>query len=177
MSDDQVHQQILEEEEQGVASRKGVPQGKKKQDLTRFGEYIDTLHSIFEVTHQRIARQAGLDPSSLSMIIHGVNQPERSTVQAIWQGLCEIAVERDMGELMTPVLEEGFFNSVFHVAEHQYETSDVLLQALKGRVDLIEKIKEQKRIVHHRDLTIHDLREENKDLRAENIQLRKQLRP
>jgi hypothetical protein len=179
MKGDQVRQQKEEGEgQEDVTSRQGVPQGKKKQGLTRFGQYIETLAAIFEVTHEQIARGAGLGPSTISKIIHNaVDIPERTTIIALWQSLRDLAEERGLRDLMTSFLEEGFYNSAWHVTDHEYDDSDVILQALKGRVKLVREIQSQGRAVRQRDLMIEELREEIKDLRAENIQLRKQLRP
>ncbi len=139
--------------------QKGVPSGPKKQGLSPFGEWVDSLCSVLETSQTDIARAAGLDQSTVSFNTRGVS-PRRETVQRLWQSFHARAQEK--GVILPYYVEMCFFNSAGFASPGQLDFVASLLATFKNDYNIgsEHEIEELKQALREREERIRQLEAE-----------------
>ena len=144
-----------------VPQPRGVPLGPKFQGLSLFGEWLVTLCDVLNTSQTEIAREAGINASTLSFNTRDV-RPRYETVQKLWQVIRAIAQER--GIAVSYYVEIGFFNAADYAAPDQSDLSRSLLEMFKddhgiGDKQEVERLRAQ---LQEKEERIRELEAQNK---------------
>lgn len=133
-----------------LSSRSG-----KDRDSNLFGEWIQSLNTIFGVGQVQISNLAGIDPAWVSRSSRGGAIPTRRTVLMLWDAYYKLAQEHHLEGLFNSALREGFLNSGDVVSEDQMAASQRTLEFLdvfQQHIEQTERLKEEYRKEKQADL-------------------------
>lgn len=139
-------------------SRNGKEQGRKRQNLTLFGEWFDTIRAKLGVSMALVAERSGIPESTLSKATRDNRGISLESVDKLWQALEALAKERDAQETamsgeytntysrwLSPLKQVRLYNAARHATEEQVELSridlrNVQLEMIMARDKLIDEL-------------------------------------
>lgn len=141
-----------------MATRNGEKQGRKRQNLTLFGEWFDTIRKKLGVTIAQVAERSGIPESTISKATRDNRGISLESVDSLWRALETLAEERDARESETsgvytntytkwlsPLKQVRLYNAARYATEEQYllsriDVRNVHLEMITERDKLIDEL-------------------------------------
>lgn len=149
--------------------------GPDEENLTEFGEWVNTLCTILHSDYHEVGRYASppMSHSLISRAARNQNGPSRNSVARIWDALYRIAEERDTrGEhllyLFNHFVRDAFYNAGGRESSDQREQAMLRLQAIRVYRDLAVQNDQQVQVIDLLEEEITLLRQQIKQLRPQN---------
>lgn len=138
-------------------------------DRNLWGEWVDTLCDLVGINQLQLAREAGVDQSTISFAMRHENRPSLRTAKACWEVFERLAAQRE--DMPLPLMaKESFLNAAGHISDQQAEYSRMRLYSYQVRLKDIKRIAELEKEVERFEAEKAQLLEQLEQERIKNRQ-------